>query len=129
MQQGRGRLRPAPAILIYNLKGCTMMKNFYTMTIGGEEYRMRLTAGAIMQIEKKLGKPLFKALETIQDNMVETITTIIWGAMQPLNAGFTMEKATALFDDYIDDGRSIEELMLEINDLFEASGFFKKGQA
>ena len=105
------------------------MNKFYTMTVNGEEYKMRLTASAIMQIEKKLGKPLFKALETIQDNMVETITTIIWGAMQPLNAGFTMEKATALFDDYIDDGRSIEELMLEINGLFEASGFFKKGQA
>ena len=105
------------------------MNKFYTMTVNGEEYKMRLTASAIMQIEKKLGKPLFKALETSQDNMVETITTIIWGAMQPLNAGFTMEKATALFDDYIDDGRSIEELMLEINDLFEASGFFKKGQA
>ena len=105
------------------------MNKFYTMTVGGEEYKMRLTASAIMQIEKKLGKPLFKALETIQDNMVETITTILWGAMQPLNAGFTMEKATALFDDYIDDGHSIEELMLEINGLFEASGFFKKGQA
>ena len=105
------------------------MNKFYTMTVGGEEYKMRLTASAIMQIEKKLGKPLFKALETIQDNMVETITTIIWGAMQPLNAGFTMEKATALFDEYIDDGHSIEELMLEINSLFEVSGFFKKGQA
>lgn len=105
------------------------MNKFYTMTVGGEEYKMRLTASAIMQIEKKLGKPLFKALETIQDNMVETIITIIWGAMQPLNAGFTMEKATALFDDYIDDGHSIEELMLEINGLFETSGFFKKGQA
>ena len=105
------------------------MNKFYSMTVGGEEYKMRLTASAIMQIEKKLDKPLFKALETIQDNMVETITTILWGAMQPLNAGFTMEKATALFDDYIDDGRSIEELMMEINGLFEASGFFKKGQA
>ena len=105
------------------------MNKFYTMMVNGEEYKMRLTAGAIMQIEKKLGKPLFKALETIQENMVETITTIIWGAMQPLNAGFTMEKATALFDDYIDDGQSIEELMQEINGLFEASGFFKKGQA
>ena len=61
--------------------------------------------------------------------MVETITTIIWGAMQPLNAGFTMEKATALFDDYVDEGHSIEDLMLEINALFETSGFFKKGQA
>ena len=105
------------------------MNKFYTMTVGGEEYKMRLTASAIMQIEKKLGKPLFKALETIQDNMVETITTIIWGAMQPLNAGFTMEKATELFDDYVDEGHSIEELIQEINALFEASGFFKKGQA
>lgn len=129
MQQGRGRLRPAPAILIYNMKGCTMMKNFYTMTIGGEEYRMRLTAGAIMSIEKKLGKPLFKALETIQDNLIETVTTILWGALQPLNANISYDSVLGLYDQYIDDGRSVEDLMQEINGLFEASGFFKKGQA
>ena len=105
------------------------MNKFHTLTVGNEEYKMRLTASAIMQIEKKLGKPLFKALETIQENMVETITTIIWGAMQPLNASFTQEKASELFDQYIDEGHSIEDLMLEINGLFEASGFFKKGQA
>lgn len=105
------------------------MNKFYTMTVGGEEYKMRLTAGAIMQIEKKLGKPIFKVLETLQDNMVETIITILWGAMQPLNAGFTMEKATALFDEYIDEEHSIEDMMNEIIRLFEVSGFFKKGQA
>ena len=105
------------------------MNKFYTLTVGGEDYKLRLTASAIMAIEKKLGKSLFAALEHIQDNMVETITTILWGAMQPLNAGFSMEKATALFDEYIDEGRSIEELMQEVNGLFEVSGFFKKGQA
>jgi len=104
------------------------MKNFYTFTVGGEDYKLRLTASAIMSIEKKLGKSLFNALQNIQDNMIETITTILWGAMQPLNHGFAYEKAADLFDDYIDDGHSIEELMLEINSLFEASGFFKKGQ-
>lgn len=105
------------------------MTKFYTMTVGSETYNLRLTASAIMAIEKKLGKSLFSALEQIQDNMVETVTTILWGAMQPLNAGFTMEKAAALFDDYIDEGHSLEELMQEINGLFEVSGFFKKGQA
>ena len=105
------------------------MNKFYTLVVGENEYKLRLTASAIMSIEKKLGKSLFSALEHIQDNMVETVTTILWGAMQPLNAGFTLEKATALFDDYIDEGHSIEELMQEINSLFEASGFFKKGQA
>ena len=105
------------------------MNKFHTLTINGEDYKFRLTASAIMQIEKKLGKPLFSALEKIQDNMVETIVTIIWGAMQPFNANTTVEKVTALFDQYIDDGHSIEDLMQEINGLFEASGFFKKGQA
>jgi len=104
------------------------MNKFYTLTVGENEYKLRLTASAIMQIEKKLGKSLFNALENMQDNMIETVTAIIWGAMQPLNANFAYDKATGIFDQYIDDGHSIEDFMYEINALFEASGFFKKGQ-
>lgn len=105
------------------------MNKFHTLTVGKEEYRMRLTASAIMSIEKKLEKPIFKVLEDIRENMVESMTTIIWAAMQPLNDGFTQDKALELFDEFIDDGRSIEDLMTEINSLFETSGFFNKGQA
>ena len=105
------------------------MNQFYTLTVGGKEYRMRLTASAIMSIEKKLGKSLFAALEGIQDNMIETIVAIIWGAMQPLNANFPFEKAIELFDEYIDEGNSFEDMMQEINAILQASGFFKKGQA
>ena len=104
------------------------MNKFYTLTVNGEEYKLRLTASAIMQIEKKLGKSIFSALENIQDNMIETVITIIWGAMQPLNSNFSFEKTTKLFDDYIDDGNSVEDIMEAINDLFETSGFFKKGR-
>ena len=104
------------------------MKSFYTLTVGGEEYKLRLTASAIMQIEKKLGKSLFSALEGIQNNMIETITAILWGAMQPFNANFPFDEAVGLFDQYIDDGHSVEDFMLEINALFKASGFFKKGR-
>ena len=104
------------------------INKFHTLTVGGKEYKLRLTASAIMAIEKKLGKSLFAALENIQENMVETITTIIWAAMQPFNSNFSFEKATSLFDEYIDEGHSFEDLMKEINTLFVASGFFKKGQ-
>jgi len=104
------------------------MNQFYTLTVGGKEYRMRLTASAIMSIEKKLGKSLFAALEGIQDNMIETIVAIIWGAMQPLNANFPFEKAIELFDEYIDEGNSFEDMMQEINAMLKASGFFKRGQ-
>ena len=105
------------------------MKSFYTLTVGGEEYKLRLTASAIMAIEKKLGESLFIALENIQDNMIETLITILWGAMQPLNANFPFEKAATMLDSYIDDGNTIEDFMKELNGLFGASGFFKKGQA
>jgi len=60
--------------------------------------------------------------------MVETIITILWGALQPLNANCTFDTAMELFDQYVDDGKSVEDLMQEIYTLFEVSGFFSKGQ-
>ena len=105
------------------------MKAYHSLTVGGQEYKLRLTASAIMSIEKKLGKSLFAALEKIEDNMIETIATVLWGALQPLNANSSFDTAMSLFDQYVDDGNSVEDLMQEINALFEASGFFKRGQA
>jgi len=104
------------------------MKTFYTLTVGEAEYRLRLTATAIKSIEKKLGQPLFTAVENMQDDFIDTVATIFWGAMQPMNANFPFEKAYDLIDQYIDEGNSVEDLMMEIKGLFEASGFFSKGQ-
>ena len=104
------------------------MKKFTTLTVGDKEYKLRLTASAIMSIEKKLDKPLFTALENIQEDMVGTVIGILWGALQPLNSNMSTEKVYELFDDYIDEGNSIEDLMQVIDELFKSSGFFKKGQ-
>jgi len=104
------------------------MKIFTTFTAGENDYKLRLTASAIMQIEKKLNKPLFSALENIQEDVIGIITAILWGAMQPLNANITHEKVLELFDEYIDEGNSIEDLMKVIDELFKSSGFFSKGQ-
>jgi len=98
-------------------------------TVSGNEYKLRLTSSSIVEIEKKLGKSIFAALENIQDNLVETIVTILWGSMQALNSGVNLEKVYKIYDEYIDEGHSIEDLIQEINTLFEVSGFFKKGQA
>lgn len=105
------------------------MIRFTTFCAGGEEYKLRLTASSIMQIEKKLGKSIFEALEQIKTNMVETVVTILWGALQPMNANMSLEKSYEIFDRYIDEGNSMEDFMQVISRLFEASGFFKKGQA
>jgi len=106
------------------------MKSFHNLTIGGQDYKLRLTASAIMAIEKKLGKPLFVAIaeEDFQQNMFETIIAILWGAMQPFNANYSYEAVMELLDQYIDDGNTVDDLMHEFSVLFEVSGFFKKGQ-
>ena len=44
---------------------------------------------------------------------------------QAVNHDFTYEKAMALFDDYIDDRHSAEELMLEIYTMVKESDYIK----
>ena len=105
------------------------MQRFATLVIGGETYRLRLTSSAIVAVEKKLGGSLFTKLENIKENMVETLVTILWGAMQPLQQGISMEKTYELYDAYIDEGHTLEDLFQVVMEVFEASGFFKKGQA
>ena len=104
------------------------MNSIYTLKVGDKEYKLRLTAGAIKSIENRLGKSIFKAFENLRDNLVDTFIAVIWGAMQPLNPDFTYEQATDLFDEYIAEGHSFDDLMREVNGLLAVSGFFKKGQ-
>lgn len=104
------------------------MKKCHTFFVADRKYKLYLNLDTIMQIEEHLDKPTSKILKNIYESNVEAIVTIIWGAAQAVNRGFSYEKAMQLFDDYIDEGYSIEELIIEINALFDVSGLFKKGQ-
>lgn len=104
------------------------MKTFYTFTVCGEEYKLRLTASAIMQIEKKLGRSMFDVIQNIQDNAVENLTTIIWGAAQYFHKNFTTEQAATLFDNFIDEENTIQDLVKEAEHILIASGFLNKEQ-
>jgi len=105
------------------------MRAFHTITIGGKDYKLRLTASAIMSIEKKLGQSMFTALENIENNLVETVVTMLWGSLQPLNANCSYDTAMELFDQYIDDGNLVEDLINELTTTMGTSGFLAKGQA
>jgi len=105
------------------------MKSIYTLTVGGKEYKLRLTTSAVMATEKRLGKSMLTALENIEENMMETLITVLWGAMQAFNDNISFEDVAELIDQYIDDGQSIENLMGEVYRLLEVSGFFTGGQA
>jgi len=104
------------------------MKTSHAITTGGKEYPLRLTTGAVMSIEKKLGKSMLTALENIEENMVETIVTILWGAMQPLNDNISFEDTMNLIDEYIDEGNTFDDMMYEVIAFLSMSGFVNGGQ-
>ena len=104
------------------------MLRYTVWKVENEEYKLRLTASAILAAEKRLGKSIFTALQEMEENLLETVTVVLWAAMQPLNHGITQEQVYALYDAYIDEGHSMEDLLLVVTQLFEASGFFKAGQ-
>ena len=104
------------------------MNKYYTLTVGGEDYKLRFTASSIMETEKKLGKSILDALNSLKENAIGTMTTILWGAMQSLNPGFSEKDALAMFDNYIDAGNKFEDVIKVIGDVLEVSGFFGKGQ-
>ncbi|MCL2718974.1 MAG: DUF6096 family protein [Lachnospiraceae bacterium] len=105
------------------------MKKFYTLTVGEKSYQLRLTIKSIRATEEKLGSSMFSALGNLKDDSVGTITTILWGALQAFNPGFTEDDAATLIDEYIDEDNSIDNMLQIITDVFEVSGLFKKGQA
>ena len=105
------------------------MKAYHTLTVGGQDYKLRLTASAIMAIEKKLGKSLFTVMGNIEDNIIEHLATILWASMQPFNENTSFEAAVDMIDQYAQDGHTLDELIHEMNTLFNSSGFFTKGQA
>lgn len=89
---------------------------------------LRLTADSVARIEKRMGKAFFSGVGKIQDNLIENLVTILWGAILELDADFTFEQAATLMDQYIDDGHSFEEWMREIDCLLETGGFFIHGR-
>jgi hypothetical protein len=52
--------------------------------------------------------------------------SVLWGAMQEYESDFNFEEAADLFDRYIDNGHSFEELMREIDGILKTAGFYIK---
>lgn len=111
--------------------------------VKGTEYKLRMTSKSIVEIEKKLGEnPLnvfMSAMSGVQfdetgEAIVSTIKMpkltdmiyIFWGALLPLNANINFDAACDLCTDYMDDGRSYEDFLNLITEIFIESGFMRK---
>lgn len=99
---------------------------FAYWTVGGRDYKLKLSTAVICQLEAKFKANLLSLISTNKDlPPLAVMLTIIQGAMKEWEHGIKYEEVQKLFDTYCNEGGSqiklLEEVVLKI---YEVSGFF-----
>ena len=120
------------------------MAAFKILTVGNEEYKLKLNTNATILIEDKLGGNILDGVLALgksadikvdEDGGVDVeqmskipmpslkyCVTVLWGALQKFHHGMTFSKTCDLVDEYIEPGNTQLDLFAEIMDLLTESG-------
>ena len=120
------------------------MAAFKILTVGNEEYKLKLNTNATILIEDKLGGNILDGVLALgksadikvdEDGGVDVeqmskipmpslkyCVTVLWGALQKFHHGMTFSKTCDLVDEYIEAGNTQLDLFAEIMDLLTESG-------
>lgn len=104
---------------------------YTTLTVKDNEYKLRLGAKACVDLEKKLGtNPVNILMAIAEKNQVPTLNTILnilQAALQKYHP-MTFEKVYELYDDYVEDGHTMLDLIPVIMEVFKQSGLIPDGE-
>ena len=97
-------------------------KPYALMVVNGEEYKLKISAAASMDAEKRLGKGLLEAGADLRS--ITTQVTILWAALQAYHHGVSLNTAADIWDEYMasEDGCT-ENFINLMNEVMEVSGF------
>lgn len=98
---------------------------FYTLTIGEKSYMLRLTAGAAVRLEDRLGCSIFEGLKRLSE--IKVVTEFLYAIIESLSPEITKNSVYMLFDEYISEGGTLKKLNGIIMEALERSGFFDLG--
>ncbi len=99
--------------------------------VGEKEYKLRLGAGQIKQVERQLGfnmLDIFMQIDSGRLPKLGDMLIILQGAMQKYEHGITSEKVEAIYDAFIDEGNTYMDLVPIITDVFKQSGLIGGGE-
>lgn len=105
---------------------------YETFQVKDKEYKLRLRARDIVDLERRLGNrsPL-DVFMGMQNNSVPKLGDLILflhASMQAFHHNIKMENVYDIYDEYVEDGGSYMSLMMVIMDVFKVSGFFTEEQ-
>jgi hypothetical protein len=99
---------------------------FTTWKVGDEEYKLRLNTMQTIQVEKQLGMGMAEIASHLADTT--TIVTILFGAMQPLNHGVNFKDVCNIYDEYLEDGGTLEDMMDIMMELLAQAGYGERSE-
>lgn len=81
--------------------------NSLILTVGNEEYQLKISSRLTMEAEKKLGQSILRA--TMRLDEIEVFAIILWAAMQQFNHGIKLDDVYDIIDDMARDGCSFTD--------------------
>ncbi|TDT63427.1 DUF6096 family protein [Fonticella tunisiensis] len=100
---------------------------YHVINMAGRELKCRLNTQNTIAVEKKLGgKNILKILMDDQIPSLDMVLNILHASLQALEHGYTLEKVYELYDEYVDEGKTYIDLVPELINVLEVSGFFKR---
>ncbi len=96
-------------------------KPFVLMKVEDREYKLKLSASAVVELEQRLGKGLIELMQEMQKVTVQV--NFLWAALQRYQHGVDMAAATGIYDDYLASDGNINDYMELIAEVMRESGF------
>ena len=103
---------------------------FAYWTVGGKEYKLKLTTAVICQLEDKFKCNLLNILSNSGGMpSLAIMLTITQGAMKTWEHGIKYTDVQAMFDQYCEEGGTQLSFMTEVlMEIYKVSGFFSEDQ-
>lgn len=95
--------------------------NYTIITAGNKDYRMKLRAAYMDELETRIGGALTDKLAEI--NRLGLCMEIIAAAIDPVNHTEAKKQAAELYEDMIDEGKNLRDYQMIVLDLMVAAGF------
>lgn len=103
--------------------------NYTILTINGEDYKLRLNTRTSIELEKKLGYNPLNLIIALSENKMPKkldVITFLHGMLQTFHHGMNMDKVMDLFDDYIEEGHSMFDLVQPFVEVLTEAGYIPK---
>lgn len=104
---------------------------YTTFKMGNEELKLRLGSRDCVNLERKLGVNPLNVFMDIQNGglpKLEPMIAILHAASQKYNHGITEDKFYDMYDEFVDNGGTIVDIIPAVLEVFKVSGFFNEAE-